>query len=101
MCEKYGYKKLISYTTRPQRNIESDKTSHRFIKKEDINQLKDIVAFTEFNDNIYCATQEQVDEADFYIIDCAGVKCLKELYNGKKEIVVVYISVPEVDRFYV
>lgn len=99
MCEKYGYKKLISYTTRPQRNTKNDKKAHKFITKDELRKLKNIVAYTLFNGNEYCATQEQVDDSDFYIIDCAGVKYLKQMYRGNKEIVVVHIDVPKVDRF--
>ena len=99
VCEKYGYKKLISYTTRPQRNTEKDKKAHKFITKNEFNKLKNIVAYTYFNDYEYCATKEQVDEADFYVIDCCGVNYLKELYVGDKEIIVVHIDVPKPDRF--
>lgn len=99
MCEKYGYKKLISYTTRPQRNTKNDKTSHNFITEDELRKLKNVVAFTKFNGNTYCATKEQVDEADFYIINCAGIEYLKEMYKGEKKIIVVHIDVPKVDRF--
>lgn len=99
VCEKYGYKKLISYTTRPMRNTENDKKAHHFISKSDLRKLNNIVAYTYFNGNEYCATQEQVDESDFYIIDCDGVEYLKKMYNGDKQIVVVHIDVPKVDRF--
>ena len=99
VCEQYGYKKLISYTTRPQRNTNKDLQSHYFISTDELRNLKDIVAYTEFNGYEYCATAEQVDNADFYIIDCEGVKYFKAHYKGNKEIVTVHINVPKVDRF--
>ncbi len=99
VCEKYGYKKLISYTTRPMRNDINDRKSHIFVTNEEFNKLENIVAYTEFNGYKYCATQEQVEQADFYIIDCEGVKYLKEHYKGDKDIITVHIDVPTADRF--
>ena len=99
VCKKYGYTKVKSYTTRPQRKDFKDKQSHIFVTDEEFDNLKNLVAYTEFNGFKYCATAEQVEQADFYIIDCEGIKYFKEHYKGNKEIVAVHISCPEVDRF--
>lgn len=99
VCKKYGYKKLISYTTRPMRNNMNDRNSHIFVTDDEFSNLKNIVAYTEFDGYKYCATQEQVDQSDFYIIDCEGVKYFKEHYDGSKDIVTVHINVSKVDRF--
>jgi guanylate kinase len=90
----YGYKQLISYTTRPPR-FEGEDT-HEFISDAEFDKLKDIVAYTEFDGKRYCATKDQIDVANTYVIDPKGVKNLRENYHGKP-IKVVYIktSVPE------
>lgn len=92
LAEKFGYKVLRSYTTRSPRN-ECD-TDHTFVSLQEYGDLQDKVATCEFNGNFYCATAEQVEEADLYVVDVAGIKELKEKYKGKKNIVVIYIKVP-------
>ena len=50
MCQKYGLKKLKSYTTRPQRPNEED--THIFISPEDVQKYQDdIIAYTEIKKN--------------------------------------------------
>lgn len=98
-CKKYGYTKVKSYTTRPQRKDYKDKQSHIFVSDKKFDKLQNIVAYTEFNGYRYCATAEQVEQADFYIIDCEGIKYFKGHYKGNKEIITVHIKVPKVDRF--
>lgn len=88
----YGYLLLKSYTTRLPRYPE-DK-DHIYISDAEFNKLTDIVAFTEFNGHRYCATKQQVDEADIYIIDPYGLEQLKTLYHGEKRIISIYIDVP-------
>lgn len=90
--EMYGYKVLKSYTTRLPR---LNDTSHVFITDEEFDNLKDIVAYTEYNGYRYCATADQVDHSDIYVIDPDGIEKLKEIYHGKKKLVDVYIRVPE------
>lgn len=73
MCNRYGYTKVISNTTRPMRtNDENDKLNHIFSNVEQYQKDKEnneVVAETFFNDNYYWATKTQVDNSDFYIID--------------------------------
>lgn len=99
MCKEYGYKKLISYTTRPMRNDTKDFHSHIFVNDKEFDKLTNIVAYTEFDGYRYCATTEQIDDCDFYIVDCEGVKTLRENYKGNKQLITVHIDVPKVDRF--
>ena len=87
---KYGFKSIQSYTTRPPR-FEGE-TGHIFISNEDLDKLTDIVAFTEFAGNRYCATAQQVEENDLYVIDPKGVEYFKESYKGSKQIKIVYIE---------
>ena len=88
----YGCKVLKSYTTRPRRHPNDD--DHIYVSDEEFDKLTDIVAFTEFSGYRYCATQQQVDESDIYIIDPYGLEQLKSLYKGEKRIVSIYVDVP-------
>ena len=92
LFDKYGYIQIASYTTRPPRT--NHDTDHVFISKEEYDSLKNKVAFTCFNNYYYCATQEQVDNANLYVIDPFGIEQLKLLYKGKKQIITIYIDVP-------
>lgn len=100
LCEKHGFNSLVSYTTRPRRTEDpKDVLSHVFVSEEEFNKLENLVAYTEFNGYKYGATSAQVEEADVYIIDCAGVEYFKNNYKGNKKVEVIYISVPKVERF--
>ncbi len=91
--QKYGLKSIQSYTTRPKRS--ENETGHIFISDEEFNKLTDMVAYTEFGNppKRYCATAEQVENHDLYIIDPKGIEYFKEHYKGNKSIKVIYINV--------
>lgn len=88
---EYGLEIVESYTTRTPR-YDGEK-GHIFVDLETFKDLPNKVAYNEFNGNHYCATKEQIDNADLYVVDMPGLKQLKELYNGK-EVVAIYIDVP-------
>lgn len=100
---RYGLKTINSYTTRPRRKPNEE--GHIFITPEEFyfpsnqNYFAGIVGYTEFNGHKYFATSDQVDDCDTYVIDVEGIKTIKKLYKGKKQIKVIYISVPEEERF--
>lgn len=87
---QHDLKSLQSYTTRPQRH--EDETGHIFISDTEFDQLEDIVAYTEYNNYRYCATQDQIDEADMYVIDVPGVEALLENYDSNRPIIVLYFD---------
>ena len=77
LCERRGYKQLISQTTRPKRS-ETD-VDHLFVTEEDYQLAKEsgeIVAETEINGYHYYATRDQVYEADIYTLDPIGRESL-------------------------
>lgn len=94
---KYSYTSVQSYTTRPKRN--ENETGHIFITDDEFSKLKNMVAYTEFDGYKYCATAEQVEKSDLYIIDPDGVNYFKEKYKGKKKIKVIYISATLTTRY--
>jgi guanylate kinase len=85
-----GLKSIASYTTRPKRN--ENEYGHTFVNDEEFSQLQNIVAYTEYNGYKYCATSEQVENHDLYVIDKAGVDFFKKAYHGKKQIKIIYIK---------
>ena len=88
----YGYKSIPSYTTRLPRH--ENELGHTFITKEEFDKLENIVAYTEYDNNFYAATSEQVNNYDLYVIDPAGIKYFKENYVGAKGVVIIYLKSP-------
>ena len=99
MCQKYGLKKLKSYTTRPPRQNEED--THIFISPEDVQKYQDdIVAYTKIGEFEYFATKSQLKDINFYIIDPKGVQDLENIPNLKEEFsfIKLFIYLPEKER---
>ena len=99
MCQKYGLKKLKSYTTRPQRQNEED--THIFISPEDVQKYQDdIIAYTKIGEFEYFATKSQLKDINFYIIDPKGVQDLENIPNLKEEFsfIKLFIYLPEKER---
>ena len=99
MCQKYGLKKLKSYTTRPPRQNEED--THIFISPEDVQKYQDdIIAYTKIGEFEYFATKSQLKDINFYIIDPKGVPDLENIPNLKEEFsfIKLFIYLPEKER---
>lgn len=87
--KQYGLKSVQSYTTRPKRR--EDETGHIFVTESEMPPREQMVAYTKFNGYHYWATSKQVDNADLYVIDPAGIEFFKKNYKGNKKIKVVEI----------
>ena len=99
MCQKYGLKKLKSYTTRPPRQNEED--THIFISPEEVKKYQDdIIAYTKIGEFEYFATKSQLKDINFYIIDPKGVQDLENIPNLKEEFsfIKLFIYLPEKER---
>lgn len=105
MANKYNLKVLKSYTTRPKRQGEGN--THIFISEDEVSKYQgEIIAETFINGAMYFATQSQLKETDFYIIDPIGINMIRTLIddgtlinNDEVELIVIYIYVPESTRY--
>ena len=88
--KRYGLKSIQSYTTRPKRY--DDETGHTFVSNEEFDKLADMVGYTEFAGNRYCATAEQVENNNLYVVDPKGVDFFMKAYNGSKTPKVIFIN---------
>lgn len=93
ICEIGGYKKVISRTTRERRKGESS-NNHLFVSNQQADKEFDKALFkTLYNGNRYYVLEEDLENADFYIIDPKGVKeapaDLFRKYNAR----IIYIKV--------
>ena len=96
MVEHYGWKEVLSYTTRPPRY--PDEATHLFVDDahfDDLERTENICAYTEFDGHRYGATDTQVDKADIYVIDPDGVEYFLRAYKGRKVPIVVYLKAPD------
>lgn len=87
--DTYGYTVLESYTTRKPRY--PNETGHVFITEDEYWNLPNKVAVTLFDNAYYCATKEQVEDSDVYIIDPIGVEMLNQLYDGNNEFIKIHL----------
>lgn len=91
-------KSIESYTTRPPRY--EGETGHIFVSDKEYETMKnDMVAYTVFNGYKYWATNNQVEDADIYIIDPAGVEYFKKHYKGNKQVVTVELLAQKKVRY--
>ena len=95
---RYGMKQVQSYTTRKPR-FKGEK-GHTFITMAEYMKLTNKVATTYFDGNYYCATQQQCEDADIYVIDPHGLESFKRNYHGNKNWITVYIDVNPFTRFH-
>lgn len=95
---RYGMKQVQSYTTRKPR-FKGEK-GHTFITMAEYMKLTNKVATTYFDGNYYCATQQQCEDADIYVIDPHGLESFKRNYHGNKKWITVYIDVNPFTRFH-
>ena len=87
--EKYDYKSVSSYTTRPQRY--DGEIGHIFIDDATFDQLGELAGFVEYNGYRYGTTMKQVDEADVYVIDPIGAEYLLDKYVDRP-ICIIYFD---------
>lgn len=88
--QKYGYKQVQSYTTRPPRY--DGEPGHIFVTKEEFDNLGELAAYTLYNDNEYGTTFQQLEECDIYVIDVPGVETLLQKNKIKRPICIIYFD---------
>lgn len=92
--ETYNKKPVVSYTTRPKRDSETNGVEHYFIDDLTADKMlattDNIAAYTKIGNYRYFSTIEEVMHSDIYIIDPNG---FKSLYLGNNEIKLIPIYV--------
>lgn len=95
--QNYGLRQVQSYTTRKPRY--EGEVGHIFVTDSEYRHIPDKVATTRFNNYDYCATQQQCEDADIYVIDPHGVESFNRNYHGNKKWITVYLDVNPFTRF--
>ena len=95
---RYGFKSVHSYTTRPKRS--ENEIGHIFVSSDKVPPKEEMVAYTVFNGYEYWATQGQIEGSDLYVIDPDGIKSFMDNYKGNKKVRILNILVAPSECFY-
>lgn len=100
LCKHYNTTKVKSYTTRSPRNRD-DMKNHLFVNEQsyiDAMNSGTVVAHTYYNGHDYWATEYQINNADFYVIDIKGAEDVFNYYCNKRNVILFYIDVSVYNR---
>jgi guanylate kinase len=96
---KYGYSKIISYTTRPIREGEENHKNYHFITKEKFIELKEDNFFgesTQYNSWFYGIAKEDMRSDAVAVIESFGFRQIQKLAEGEGfKITSFFIDAPE------
>lgn len=99
LCERYGYKKIVSYTTRSPREGEFEGSDYHFVRERRFEEMKSSNQFAEFaiyNGWQYGIGIEDCTEDKVVVVTPHGMRMIKKLLGEK--VFAVYIDVPRRDR---
>lgn len=99
MVKKYGYKNIVSYTTRPPRKGEVDGIDYHFITYEEFNnKIRDgfFAEIGQYNNWWYGTPAEECTEDKIAVLTPSGLRQLKQACV--EGITAFYIRVPRRDR---
>lgn len=97
LVDKYGYKQVESYTTRPPRF--NGETGHIFVSEEEFKNLGELAAYTYYDNNHYGTTFEQLNVCDIYVVDVPGVESLlQKLKDNHRPICIMYFDASVYNR---
>lgn len=100
LADEYGYKRTVSYTTRPPRDGEVNGVDYYFISEDEYTEKFHSGYFVEtgaYNGWFYGTTREQYDENTVCVLTPHGLRQIKKNF-GENNISTFYIKVPRRDR---
>lgn len=88
------FKRLVSYTTRPRREGETEGVEHHFVGKDQAPTNKDVLAYTKYGEYEYWALPDDLvpGRINTYVIDVEGYEYLREFYGDEVELRVMYVK---------
>ena len=89
-----GILSIVSYTTRPKREDETNGVEHWFVNESDMPDRELMLAYTVFSGYHYWATHRQVQDAGIisYVIDEIGLRELMVRYGTIYEVVPILVK---------
>ena len=95
------YPLVVSHTTRPKRDNETNGVEHWFDSKEEFDTLMQnntVIAYTKIGEYEYCALLEDIGDNAIYIIDPHGIEYLKQNFKDQINLKIIYIYCDEYIR---
>ena len=95
------YPLVVSHTTRPKRDNETNGVEHWFDSKEefdDLMQNNTVIAYTKIGEYEYCALLEDIGDNAIYIIDPNGIEYLKQNFKNQINLKIIYMYCDEYIR---
>ena len=95
------YPLVVSHTTRPKRDNETNGVEHWFDSKEEFDNLMQnntVIAYTKIGEYEYCALLEDIGDNAIYIIDPKGIEYLKQNFKDQINLKIIYIYCDEYIR---
>ena len=95
------YPLVVSHTTRPKRDNETNGVEHWFDTKEEFDTLiqnNTMIAYTKIGEYEYCALLEDIGDNAIYIIDPHGIEYLKQNFKNQINLKIIYIYCDEYIR---
>lgn len=96
LCRQFPnhYARVVSYTTRPMRQGETEGLEHHFVSKADRPASSHMLAYTQYGDYEYWADKDSLasDKINIYVIDVEGYRYLKHFFGDDYDLRVVYVK---------
>ena len=95
------YPLVVSHTTRPKRDNETNGVEHWFDTKEEFDTLiqnNTMIAYTKIGEYEYCALLEDIGDNAIYIIDPHGIEYLKQNFKNQINLKIIYMYCDEYIR---
>lgn len=91
------FKTVVSYTSRPIRNYETDGIEHYFISNEEADRIlesEEIGAKTQIGDHKYFVTKKELKDwkKNLYVIDPKGIRHLLYYYPKLRNYTIIYVN---------
>lgn len=99
LVEKYGFNKIVSYTTRPPREGEIEGIDYYYISKSEFHRLKEQGFFAEvgyYNGWYYGTAIKDCTNDKVAVVTPHGLRQLRKIDNI--DIFAIYVNVPRRDR---
>ena len=98
-CEKYGFPKVITNTTRARR-VDDKKDSYHFLTKEKFFEKVEngeMIEYTEYNGNYYGVSMDSLSDNCVVVLEPNGLRSLKE--KLPECVFSIYLWVSEEERY--
>ena len=99
LCEKYGYSRAISHTSRSPRKGEVNGVDYIYVSRDEMMRLYDsgeLIEYVNYNDNFYGLHKDNIKNDVIVVVEPNGLKQIKKI-DGI-DVTAIYLHTSEEDR---